>query len=466
MPWDISTGRFRRRLTIAFILVAGISAATIGLGAYVLVRDVRSDDFIERSLRDAEANYLSVEDPAVVIEEQEIPGIIKRFARRGVSASVVITDGTEFNSDPKITFSSIPRALPSPADIEEDDPLPHTDVRVADGHYLVVAAPQTSEGMSMYFFYSMRGLEAGLADLAGITWKLWLVVVVIAALVGNSLARRTLKPVSRASVAARSLAEGLLDTRLPVDREDEFGAWAISFNEMADALETKISELTTARDRERRFTSDVSHELRTPLTALLSAASMLEQQLDGMDEEARWTAQRMVSDTRRIHSLVDELLEISRLHSGREVLRPTSVDLGRVIESTISGQGWEKTVAYEPRPLQLTTDKTRLERVLTNLIANAVEHGKVDPRVEAGIEDGQAWVRVRDDGPGIPSQHLDHIFERFYKADGARRGGSGLGLAIAAEHARLLGGHLEVSSEPSKGTTFTLRLPSEGIEAL
>jgi signal transduction histidine kinase len=460
LPWDISTGRFRRRLTIAFILVAGISAATIGLGAYVLVRDVRSDDFIMRSLRDAKANYLSVEDPAVVIEDEEIPAIIKRFERRGVSASVVIKDGREFNSDPAITSALIPDSMPDAAELDDDDSLPHANVAVAGTHYLVVATPQTSEGIAMYFFYSMSGLEAGLADLAGITWKLWIVVVVVAALVGNSLARRTLRPVSRASVAARSLAEGLLDTRLPVDREDEFGAWAVSFNEMADALETKISELTDARDRERRFTSDVSHELKTPLTALLSAASMLEQKLEGMDEDASWTARRMISGTRRIKGLVDELLEISRLRSGREVLRPTEVDLGLVIDSIIATQGWTDTVAYEPQSLPVTTDKTRVERVISNLIGNAVEHGKVKPRVDAGMEDGWAWVEVRDEGPGIPPEHIDHIFERFYKADSARRGGSGLGLAIAAEHARLLGGKVEVSSEPSRGTIFTLRLPS------
>lgn len=461
MPWDISTGRFRRRLTIAFILVAGISAATIGLGAYVLVKDVRTNDFIDRSLRDAEANYLSVEDPAVVIEDEQIPAIIKRFGRRGVAASIVITSGGEFNSDPAITQAAIPEDLSPPAGAGEGDRLPYAQVPVGGRHYLVVAAPETSEGISMYFFYTLAALEGGLSELAGIIWKLWIVVIIFAALVGNSLARRTLRPVSRASVAARSLAEGLLDTRLPVEREDEFGAWAISFNEMADALEKKISELTDARDRERRFTSDVSHELRTPLTALLSAASMLEQQLESMDEEARWTARRLISDTRRINSLVDELLEISRLRSGREVITPTSVDLGLVISSIISTRGWADVVGFDPTPLPIITDKTRLERVVSNLIDNAVEHGKVDPRVEAGITDGWAWVQVTDDGPGVPPEHLGHIFERFYKADGARRGGSGLGLAIAAEHARLMGGTVEVASEPGRPTTFTLRLPAD-----
>ena len=122
------------------------------------------------------------------------------------------------------------------------------------------------------------------------------ILVLLAALAGAVLARSALRPVARASAAARSLAEGLLETRLPVEGRDEFGAWAQSFNEMAAALEAKIAELSAAQARERRFTADVAHELRTPLTALVGEASLLADHLDRMPAESRRPAELLIAD--------------------------------------------------------------------------------------------------------------------------------------------------------------------------
>jgi two-component system sensor histidine kinase MtrB len=387
---------------------------------------------------------------------------VKRLERRAADATVVTTPQGDYTSRPTITRDDIPDALSAPVAYEEGTALPNAGVSLEGNDYLVVATPVTDSGMTMYFFYSRAGVEQGLTDLARITWRLWLVVIVAAALVGNALARRTLRPVSRASMAARSLAEGLLDTRLPVEREDEFGAWAASFNEMAEALQDKISELTETRDRERQFTSDVSHELRTPLTALVTSASMLEERLEEMDAETRWMSERMIREARRVRALVDELLEISRLQSGPEVVRMSAVDLGRLVENIITSQGWAEIVDFRPRSAVVSTDKARAERIVVNLISNSVEHGRKNPRVRVGKNANTAFVEVRDDGPGIAPDHVAHIFERFYKADLSRGGGSGLGLSIAAENARLVGATIEVSSDPGKGATFTLTLPVDG----
>src|SRR5207247_2816676 len=134
-------------------------------------------------------------------------------------------------------------------------------------------------------------------------------------------ARRPLGACGRASAAARSIAEGLLDTRLPVQGRDEFGAWAASFNEMAQALEDKIAALSEARERERRFTADVAHELRTPLTALVSEASLLREHLDRMPEDVRRPAELLVDDVARLRRLVEDLMAVSRLAAGREQAR-------------------------------------------------------------------------------------------------------------------------------------------------
>jgi two-component system sensor histidine kinase MtrB len=141
------------------------------------------------------------------------------------------------------------------------------------------------------------------------------------------------------------MAEGLLETRLPVETRDEFGAWAASFNEMAEALGEKIRALSEAQDRERRFTSDVAHELRTPLAALVGEASLLREHLDRLPEETRRPAELLIGDVARLRKLVDDLLEISRLEAGREELRAERVDVKLLREgspwlSTPTGGAW------------------------------------------------------------------------------------------------------------------------------
>ena len=153
--------------------------------------------------------------------------------------------------------------------------------------------------------------------------------MLLAALVGRLLARRTLEPVARASEAARLMAGGRLDTRLPAGPADEFGAWAAAFNEMADALEAKIAELVAAQERERRFTANVAHELRTPLAALVAEASLLSEQGGQLPAPARRPVELLVADVRRLRTLVDELMEISRLDAGTEPVQRRRVDVGR-----------------------------------------------------------------------------------------------------------------------------------------
>ena len=458
MSARIRTGRFRWRLTIVFILVSGFSAGILATGSFFLARQARLDSFLERSLRDTHINQSIARAELDPLDRSEISRFLRTIEAQTVATTILVSDAGAFSSGSVIDADDLPADLPPDASDDAARDFPYVETVVNGKTYLVVAAPGPS-GAELFFFYPRTSLNESMNDLAAILIRLWIGVVAVSALVGSILARQTLAPVARASEAARSLAEGILDTRLPVEREDEFGSWAVSFNEMADALQEKIEQLTRARERERQFTSDVAHELRTPLTALVTSTSMLQAGLDDMHPDMQWAAERMVGEVHRLRSLVEELLEISSLHAGRQSVVTELVDLDGLLEAIVAARRWDDSITMDVQPVTVETDKRRLERILANLMGNALRHGGSGVCVRVGVRSGSVFVEVADAGPGISPEHAERIFDRFYKVDPARPGGSGLGLSIALENAHLLGGSIELDSEPGRGTTFTLLLP-------
>jgi signal transduction histidine kinase len=228
----------------------------------------------------------------------------------------------------------------------------------------------------------------------------------------------------------------------------------------------RIASLAEAEAWGRRFTSDVSHELRTPVAALVSEAAVLEEHLDGMPPEARRAAELLVGDVARLRRLIEDLTDLASLDASREEVRLEPFDLGALIDGTARSRGWDGRITIRSEPVDVATDRSRVDRIVANLIGNALEHGGDEVVVRVGRNDEGPFVEVTDAGPGIAPKHLPHVFDRFYRADAARSGsGSGLGLAIARENARLLGGDIEVRSEPGAGSRFTLRLPDSVAES-
>jgi signal transduction histidine kinase len=455
----IRPGSLRRRLTIAFLLVAGLSAAALAVASYAIVREARLSDSVDRSVEQSRFNLvLANETLSPDPSAQEIEQLLDAYERRGGFETVGATGTRRFSSSVSVGIQEVPADLRA---VVASGKVGYERLDVAGTRYLIVGGKVEKAGTQLYYFYSEERLWDELAQLRNVLLAALGVVALIGALVGALLARRILAPVGRASQAAHSLAEGLLETRLPVESGDEFGAWAASFNEMAEALEAKIRALSESQARERRFTSDVSHELRTPLTALVAEASLLREQLDRMPPEARRPAELLVNDVARLRDLVEDLMEISRLDAGEARMREERVDLSSLVEAAVRSRGWEDRVTVEGAEVVLQSDHRRLERIASNLIGNALEHGGRGVTARVGRDGVGSFLEVSDRGPGIPPDRLPHVFDRFYKADTARAGpGSGLGLAIALENARLLGGDIEVWSEIGRGTRFTLRLPS------
>ncbi|HET6695352.1 MAG TPA: HAMP domain-containing sensor histidine kinase [Gaiellaceae bacterium] len=445
--------RLRRRLALAFALTAGIAALALAAGSYFLVRDARLDDSVERSLDQTRFNLVLA---AETLTSGSPDDLLEAYERRGGFDTVLLVEDRSFPSSLSLGEEQVPEDL---EEIVADGQLAYERTTVADAPYLVTGGQIPGTDDEAYFFFSEEEIWDDLAQLRNILLIGLGIVIVFAALAGLLLARRMLAPVARASTAARSLAEGLLDTRLPVEREDEFGAWAVSFNEMADALEAKINELSDAQARERRFTADVAHELRTPLTAVVNEASLLAEHIERMPPEAQRPAELLVADVSRLRDLVEDLMEISRLDAGTQPVRPEQVDLASLVTSAVSARGWRDRLELEAEEVVITSDPRRLERIVANLIGNALEHGGRDVSVRVGRDGIGPFVEVADRGPGIAREDLPHLFDRFFKADRSRAGrGTGLGLAIALENARLLDGEIDVWSETGVGTRFTLRL--------
>jgi two-component system sensor histidine kinase MtrB len=454
VPRAIRPGRLRRRLSIAFVLVAGISAGALALGSFLLVRQSRLDESLDRATATTRSR-LTLAQGFLPLNEVNIDGLLEGF-RQSDQPAVLVVGG---NAVPSNTDLDVP-IPPDLRRLAEQGQIGFHRVRFGSQDLLIVGGRIPGSTHELYLLFDETRIHQDLAQLRNVLLVGFGAVLLLAGLIGSLLARRTLGPVAKASQAARSMAEGLLATRLPVENRDEFGAWAASFNEMAEALEGKITALSEAQARERRFTSDVAHELRTPLTALVGEASLLREHLDRMPEESRRPAEMLIADVTRLRKLVDELMEISRFDAGRETVQAEPVDLKALVGAVLRARGWDGRVAVQGDGVLVRTDRRRLERIIANLVGNAVEHagGGVRLRVEAG---GRAtFIEVIDAGPGIAPEHVPHLFERFYKADPARsRGGSGLGLAIAMENAKLLGGTIQVRSELGVGTSFRLVLP-------
>jgi signal transduction histidine kinase len=447
----------RRRLILAFVLVAAASAGTLAVVSYALVREARLDALLSVGQAETTADLRLADGVTPGPDTLDPNRFVYSYQSLHGTPTVLIFPGHRpVASDPLIN----PPVSPSLRRIVDGGQVGYLMTQVGGEPYLEVGGRVPQSTARLYVFFTAAQVDQELIQLRNALAAGWLGVVLLAALIGRALAKRTLDPVARASHAARLIADGRLDTRLPVGARDELGAWAAAFNEMADALQGKIAALSAARARERQFTSDVAHELRTPLTALVAEASLLAEMSATMPAKARRPSEMLVSDVRRLRALVEELMELSRLDAGTEQVQELEVGLLGRVRSIVRLRGWDDQVGLAGSEVVLSTDPRRLERIVANLTGNAIEHSGRDVRIIVGREDGTAYVEVSDAGPGIEPDRLPRIFDRFYKADPARSGGgSGLGLAIALENATLLGGGISVRSDVSTGSTFRLTLP-------
>jgi two-component system sensor histidine kinase MtrB len=282
--------------------------------------------------------------------------------------------------------------------------------------------------------------------------------------------RQVVTPIRMARRVAERLASGQLQQRLRVSGEDDLARLATSFNQMATSLQRQIRQLEELSRVQRRFVSDVSHELRTPLTTVRMAGDVLHDARSEFDPATSRAAELLQSELDRFETLLTDLLEISRFDAGAAVLELDDVNLvdvaHRVVEATraLAEQRSTAVVVRAPaQPCLAEADVRRVERIVRNLVTNAIDHAeRGDIVVHVAGDEHAAAIAVRDYGVGLGTGESAMVFNRFWRADPARArtsGGTGLGLSISLEDTHLHGGWLQAWGRPGEGAQFRLTLP-------
>jgi len=342
----------------------------------------------------------------------------------------------------------------------------HTDG--FSGPALIVGTPASSQvaNLELYLIFPLKNEQTTIQLVRGTMITGGAVLLVLLSGIALLVSRQVVVPVRSASRTAERFAEGHLSERMPVRGEDDMARLAVSFNDMAESLSRQITQLEEFGNLQRRFTSDVSHELRTPLTTVRMAADLIYDHSADLDPTLARSTELMVSELDRFETLLNDLLEISRHDAGVAELSVEAVDLRTTVQSALGNVGHLAEEAGIELQVELPTeeviaevDARRVERILRNLIANAIDHAE---RIRMGADEDTVAVTVRDHGVGLRPGEEKLVFSRFWRSDPSRvrrSGGTGLGLAISIEDARLHQGRLEAWGEPGEGACFRLTLP-------
>jgi signal transduction histidine kinase len=329
-----------------------------------------------------------------------------------------------------------------------------------DGEPFIAVGVSINEINAQYFEAFPLTDEERTLTIIGSTLLLGVLIVgSLSSLVGLWVSRRLMRPLERVSEAASEIAEGGLDTRLEQENDPDLSRLVSSFNEMADAVQTRI-------EREVRFASDVSHELRSPITALAAAVEVLDARRADLSDRTQQALDVVVSQIRRFDQMVLDLLELSRLDAGiTEVIRE-EIDIVVFIRRIASRYGVDdiQITLAEGSDSVIKIDKRRFERIMANLLENARLHGGGVSLVEVERQpNGSTRISVEDSGPGVAQSERVRIFERFARgsAGRSRAGGTGLGLALVAEHVRAHGGSAWVEDASSGGARFVVEFPGD-----
>jgi two-component system sensor histidine kinase MtrB len=425
-----------------------------------------------------------------------VENLVARGEVKGFEVVVLgpVGDGSStggVRTTPAVDASSVPSKLRDA--VEGGDGLAWTYTRIeytggADGSAArrtsqpgvavgwTVVLPSDGGSYALYYLFPMQEEQQTLLLLRQVLLTAGLLLLVLVAGVALLVTRQVITPVRLARRVAERIASGRLEERMHVQGEDDIARLAMSFNQMAEALQSQIRKLVELSRVQRTFVSDVSHELRTPLTTVRMASDVLYDARGTFDPVTARAAELLQKELDRFENLLADLLEISRFDAGAAVLDLEDTNLAdvayRVVAATVpmALQRGVSVSILDDGVFMAEADVRRVERIVRNLVTNAIDHadaGGVTLRL--ATDGGAVALTVRDHGIGLQPGQSAMVFNRFWRGDPARArttGGTGLGLAIALEDARLHGGWLQAWGTPGGGAQFRLTLPRRAGDPL
>ncbi|CAN5815290.1 two-component system sensor histidine kinase MtrB [soil metagenome] len=514
--WQVSV---QARVVLSTLV---LGAVVLSLTAWLLLSQISTgliDSKVESSLAQAEAAFSEVQEDLDAAggtrappAESTISGVIDNLASRSGSpaAYVVVlsgplgadaeSEGVRRTSMP-VSVDSVPSELRSRTRKQVGTLWTYTSIdyldsgadggfdigrqadenAVRDGAAIAVGtrleAPGGDEQYAIYLLYPLAQQEDTLSLVAQAVVVAGLLLMVLVAGIAWFVTRQVVTPVRLARRIAERFAADRLDERIQVKGRDDIARLGMSFNQMASNLQRQIRQLEELSRLQHRFVSDVSHELRTPLTTVRMAADVLHDARSEFDPATARSAELLQAELNRFESLLTDLLEISRFDAGAARLELSEVDLVELAHQVVDAHRVLADhagvrVRVMARSLQATAqaDARRVERIMRNLVSNAIAHARSQQvEVIVAADSEAAAVAVRDHGSGLRTGEATLVFNRFWRADPARAragGGTGLGLAIALEDAQLHGGWLQAWGEPGRGSQFRLTLPRRAGEDL
>lgn len=362
--------------------------------------------------------------------------------------------------------------------VTESGEIGWQSVGIPDGESVVpgiiVGATLEIPGSGTYEFYaaySMLNQQELIGTTIRVMWISVAAMLIILGFVTWAVMRWVLSPVREASDNARQLADGEFDTRMEVRGSDEIAQLARSFNQMAESLETQFTQMERISKVQTEFVSAVSHELRSPVTTVRMAGQLIYDNREDLPPSLKRAAELQYTQLLNLDATLADLLEISRYDAGGMTLATDVVNIGELVQEVIAvseplAQSNGVRVTFETSgDTDAEVEQRRIRRLVRNLLVNALEHAEGRPvNVVVKANDTAVAIMVQDHGLGISEDQIQHVFDRFWRADSSRvrkSGGTGLGLTIAREDAQIHGGTLEVAGALGVGSTFLLSLPKE-----
>ncbi len=462
------------------ILLGGIARGVLGAKEASAIAEATAARSEAQRLLDA----TSTQDGAVPASRR-IDAVVAAMGARGAQAGIF--EVLMLSSEPRglsatpergtnlVSESSVPPQLRQVVSSSQRQAWTYTTIRYTDGRAvpgLAVGAPLAVRDVGPYEIYQLFPLtqeQETLTLVRNSTVLAGLFIILGLAVLAAAVTYWLVTPVHEAARTARRFSSGHLDARMRVRGEDDLAQLAMSFNEMAGTLQGQIRDMEHMSTVQQRFVADVSHELRTPLTTVRMAADLLHDKRQDLPADDARAVELLQNQLNRFEALLADLLETSRQDSGSVHLSYEEVELRMLVDRVVAAlqpladEVGCRVEVVGASSLVAECDALRVERIMANLLSNALEHGRGNPViVEVSQEGGQALLAVTDHGIGLSQAELASVFTRFWRADPSRVrkiGGTGLGLSIALGDARAHGGALTASGAPGEGATFTLLLP-------